>query len=105
MRVGADVARRARGRQSARGASRSRLWPPTYGQTLRRFTVSAADARRFSHGRQPAASRRAPRALEVVYSDTTLRVIGHNGELITTVPRNSRAEITRFNAYGTRQPG
>jgi hypothetical protein len=34
-----------------------------------------------------------------------LRVIGHNGELITTVPRNSRAEITRFNAYGTRQPG
>jgi hypothetical protein len=35
--------------------------------------------------------------------DTTLRVIDSNGELITTVPRNSDGEISRFKAYGTRQ--
>jgi transposase InsO family protein len=36
--------------------------------------------------------------------DTALRVIDSNGELITTVPRNSTDEISRFKAYGTRTP-
>ena len=35
--------------------------------------------------------------------ETTLRVIDQHGELITTVPRISTAEITRFKAYGTRR--
>ena len=33
--------------------------------------------------------------------DTTLRVIGSNGELLTIVPRNSPGEITRFKAHGS----
>ena len=36
--------------------------------------------------------------------DTTLRVIDSNGELITTVPRTSTGEISRFKACGTRTP-
>jgi hypothetical protein len=32
-----------------------------------------------------------------------LRVIDQHGELITTVPRTSTGEITRFKAYGTRR--
>jgi hypothetical protein len=34
--------------------------------------------------------------------DTTLRVIGQHGELVTTIPRTGNGEITRFKAYGTR---
>jgi transposase InsO family protein len=34
---------------------------------------------------------------------TTLRVIDQHGELITTVPRTSTDEVTRFKAYGTRR--
>jgi hypothetical protein len=33
---------------------------------------------------------------------TTLRVIDGNSELLTTVPRNSTGEISRFKAYGTK---
>jgi hypothetical protein len=47
VRVGADVARRAKGRQPAPGASRSPWWPASYGRTLRRPIVSVATARRF----------------------------------------------------------
>jgi len=36
--------------------------------------------------------------------DTTLRIIDGNGELITAVPRDSRGEISRFKAYGSKQP-
>jgi Integrase core domain len=36
--------------------------------------------------------------------DTTLRIIDQHGELLTTVPRNSTGEISRFKAYGSRQP-
>ena len=36
--------------------------------------------------------------------DTTLRIIDGNGELITAVPRDSRGEISRFKAYGRKQP-
>ena len=32
--------------------------------------------------------------------DTTLRIIDEHGELITTVPRTSTGEISRFKAYG-----
>ena len=36
---------------------------------------------------------------------TTLRIADQHGELITTIPRTGSGEITRFKAYGTRQPG
>jgi len=35
--------------------------------------------------------------------DTTVRVTGQHGELITIVPRNSTGEISRFKAYGSRR--
>ena len=35
--------------------------------------------------------------------DTTLRVTDPSGELLTTVPRNSAGEISRFKAHGTRK--
>ena len=38
----------------------------------------------------------------VELGDTTLRVIDTNGELLTTVPRNSTGEISRFKAYGSK---
>jgi hypothetical protein len=50
----------------------------------------------FSHAGQ---------TVTIELGDTTLRVIGQHGELVTTIPRTGNGEITRFKAYGTRQPG
>jgi len=36
--------------------------------------------------------------------DTSLRIIDQHGELITTVPRNGTGELSRFKAYGSKQP-
>jgi hypothetical protein len=44
----------------------------------------------------------AGRIVTIELGDTTLRVIDGSGELLTTVPRNSTGEISRFKAYGTR---
>ena len=49
----------------------------------------------FSHASQ---------TVTIQLGDTTLRVIDQHGELITTVPRTSTGEISRFKAYGSRQP-
>jgi hypothetical protein len=46
----------------------------------------------------------AGKTVTIELGHTTLRVIDSNGELITTVPRNSTGEISRFKAYGTRTP-
>jgi hypothetical protein len=46
----------------------------------------------------------AGKIVTIELGDTSLRIIDHHGELITTVPRNSTGEISRFKAYGTRQP-
>jgi hypothetical protein len=46
----------------------------------------------------------AARIVTIQLGDTTLRIIDQHGELITTVPRLSDGEISRFKAYGTRQP-
>jgi hypothetical protein len=46
----------------------------------------------------------AGKTVTIELADTTLAVIDSNGELITTVPRNSTGDITRFKAYGTRHP-
>jgi hypothetical protein len=37
--------------------------------------------------------------------ETSLQVIDQHGELMTTAPRNSTGEISRFKAYGTRPSG
>jgi hypothetical protein len=44
----------------------------------------------------------AGQTVTIQLGDTTLRVIDEHGELLTTVPRASNAEISRFKAYGTR---
>jgi transposase InsO family protein len=49
----------------------------------------------FSHAGQ---------TVTIELGDTTLRIIDSNGELISTVPRHSRGEISRFKAYGRKQP-
>ena len=47
----------------------------------------------FSHAGQ---------TVTIQLGDTTVRIIDQNGEPMTTVPRNSTGEISRFKAYGTR---
>jgi hypothetical protein len=49
----------------------------------------------FSHAGQ---------TVTIELGDTTVRIIDSNGELISTVPRDSRGEISRFKAYGRKQP-
>lgn len=45
----------------------------------------------------------AGQTVTIQLGDTTLRIIDQHGELITTVPRVSDGEISRFKAYGARQ--
>jgi len=49
----------------------------------------------------------AGKTVTIELGDTTLRVIDQHGELITTVPRATSGQISRFKAYSTRtrQPG
>jgi len=44
----------------------------------------------------------AGRIVTIEPGDTTLRIIGPDGELVTTVPRNGTGEISRFKAYGSK---
>jgi hypothetical protein len=46
----------------------------------------------------------AGRTVTIQLGDTILRIVDQRGELITTVPRLSNGEISRFKAYDTRQP-
>ena len=46
----------------------------------------------------------AGKTVTVQLGETTLRIIDQQGELITTVPRAGDGEISRFKAYGSRQP-
>ena len=55
-------------------------------------------------GREPTTRARAGETVTIQLGDTILRIIDQHGELITTVPRLSDGEISRFKAYGTRQP-
>jgi hypothetical protein len=45
----------------------------------------------------------AGQTVTIELGDTTLRVTDSNGELISTVPRDSRGEISRFKAYRNNQ--
>jgi hypothetical protein len=44
----------------------------------------------------------AGQVVTVELGDTTLRVVHSNGELLTTVPRTSTGEISRFKAHGSK---
>jgi hypothetical protein len=44
------------------------------------------------------------KTVTIELGDTSMRVIDQHGELITTIPRNSTGEISRFKAYGTSRP-
>jgi hypothetical protein len=46
----------------------------------------------------------AGRIVTVELDDTTPHIIDSNGELLTTVPRNSTGEISRFKAHGSKHP-
>jgi hypothetical protein len=46
----------------------------------------------------------AGKTVTIELGDTSMRVIDQHGELITTIPRNSTGEISRFKAYGTSRP-
>jgi len=46
----------------------------------------------------------AGQTVTIELGDTNLRVIDQHGEFIATVPRDSTGEISRYKAYGTRQP-
>jgi hypothetical protein len=41
-------------------------------------------------------------SVSTLLGDTTLRVIDGDSEVLSTVPRNSTGEISRFKAYGTK---
>ena len=49
----------------------------------------------------------AGKTVTIELGETTLRIIDQHGELITTVPRATNGQISRFKAYQTRtrQPG
>jgi hypothetical protein len=46
----------------------------------------------------------AGQTVTIELGDTSMRVIDQHGELITTIPRTSTGEISRFKAYGTSRP-
>jgi hypothetical protein len=77
-----------------------------------RWVFTLSDGRwgrpRQHPGLPPAHPGRLPHAGKTVtiqLGDTTLRIIDQHGELISTVPRVSYGEISRFKAYGTRSRG
>ena len=76
---------------------------PGPGLTVER-KVSGRGSIQVARQRIQAGFSHAGQTVTVALGDTTLRVIDQHGELIITVPRNSTGEITRFKAYGTRQP-
>jgi hypothetical protein len=64
--------------------------------------VSSRGAIRVARQRVQVGLPHAGQVVTVELGDTTLRVTDPNGELLTTVSRNSTGEISRFKAHGTR---
>jgi hypothetical protein len=73
------------------------LWAPS---DLEPVTAPAAS---FAEGQVTAGLPHAGQIVTIELGGTALRVIDSNGELLSTVPRNSTGEISRFKAHGTRQ--
>jgi Integrase core domain len=76
---------------------------PAASMTIQR-KVSSRGGIQVAHQRIQVGFGHAGKIVTIELGDTSLRIIDDQGELITTVPRNSTGEISRFKAYGTRQP-
>jgi hypothetical protein len=74
---------------------------PPAGPVIQR-TVSSHGGIQVARQRVQVGLPHAGRIVTVELGDTTLRVTGPSGELLTTVARNSTGEISRFKAHGTR---
>ena len=75
---------------------------PPQAQTVQR-KVSSRGGIQVARQRIQVGFPHAGKIVTIDFGDTTLRVIDQHGELLTTVPRASTGEISRFKAYG-RQP-
>jgi hypothetical protein len=76
---------------------------PPAAQTVQR-KVSSRGGVQVARQRIQVGFSHAGETVTIETGDTALRIIDQNGELIATVPRAGTGEISRFKAYGTRQP-
>jgi transposase InsO family protein len=74
---------------------------PQPGLTIQR-RVSSRGGIQVARQRIQVGFSHAGKTVTIELGDTTLRVIDGNGELLTTVPRSSTGEISRFKAYGSK---
>jgi hypothetical protein len=75
---------------------------PAAGLTIQR-KVSSRGGIQIARQRIQVGFSHAGKTVTIETADTTLRILDDDGELITTVPRASDGEISRFKAYGSRQ--
>ena len=99
---------RAPSRQASGTACRESAWPARshcqlLGLVIQR-RVSSRGGIQVARQRIQAGFSHAGQTVTIEPGDTTLRIIDSNGELISAVPRDSRGEISRFKAYGHKQP-
>ena len=87
------------GAQAPGRPSRSPEPLPTPMLTVQR-KVSSRGGIQVAGQRIQVGSSHASNTVTIELGDTSLRVIDHNGELLTTTPRNATAEISRYKSYG-----
>jgi hypothetical protein len=75
--------------------------PPA--STVIQRKVSSRGGIQVAHQRIQVGFGQAGQTVTIETGDTTLRILDQDGELITTVPRASNGEISRFKVYGSRQ--
>jgi hypothetical protein len=75
---------------------------PAAGLTIQR-KVSSRGGIQVARQRIQVGFSHAGKTVTIETADTTLRILDDDGEPITTVPRASDGEISRFKAYGSRQ--
>jgi hypothetical protein len=75
-----------------------RWWPPPSRSTR------LLQARRGCPPARPGRPAHAGQVVTIELGDTTLLVVDPDGEVLTTVPRNSTAEISRFKAHEPSTP-
>jgi hypothetical protein len=74
---------------------------PQPGLTIQR-KVSSRGGIHVARQRIQVGLSQAGQIVTIELGDTTLQIIDSNGELLTTVPRNSTGEISRFKAHGSK---
>jgi len=90
------------GRHKLQGVRLAGPQPLPPASTVIQRRVSSRGGIQVARQRIHAGLPHAGRTVTIELGDTTLRVIDGNSELLTTVPRNSTGEISRFKAYGTK---